>query len=87
MLATNDPNGNAAFLQLLDELAEHCPDDPAFGDPSLWPAWTDEVMVSDGAPLDESEFVPEPEDWAEYELYLERLETEERFGINARFAP
>lgn len=34
---------------------------------------------------DEPEFTPGPEDWMEYELYLDRLETEERLGINARF--
>jgi len=44
---------------LADALIEHCPDDPAIGDPANWPAWTDLWRAELGAPLCFAETIPD----------------------------
>ena len=44
---------------MLDSLNEFQPEDPAFGEPSTWPSWTDDVAVRPGRPMMRNEFLPE----------------------------
>jgi len=69
------------FNQLVDALAEHDPDDPAFGDPAQWPAWTDDGTWSLTSEqeledlrrweiiIDGEDYVATPEDWSDYSAW------------------
>lgn len=86
---------------LADFLIENDANDPDAGDPAGWPAWTDcdpqwalgpdpgtglVLDVLDLVPLPGDEpYEPTLEDLLDYEDWLERLEYERRFHINARF--
>lgn len=86
---------------LVDSLIEMPePGEEVYTDASQWPAWCDDSIAQIGAALSREEFFGDTEepvcdepyepsdlDLLDFELWLERLETERAFGINARFVP
>jgi hypothetical protein len=58
---------NDQLGRLADALIEHCPQDPNFGPPELWPWWTDFIQLAPGRPIlpDERLYDDLPEDGLE----------------------
>jgi len=76
----------------LDLAIEDDPDDPQNGPPESWPWWTDlplHIVLGpdprEGA-VAEAPYEPTPADLAWLDDLHDRMETEQRLGINARFA-
>jgi hypothetical protein len=74
-----DADGSCIPFSAGDEIIEAALDDADYADPAEWPAWTDEGRWEPTddhyRPTADDLYVPSPEDVAELEPWLDRLDT------------